>query len=221
MRLLLLIIVLLLPVSFLGEDLTLRQFLPSNRNVIKHSFYDLQYDSNLKNPKWVIWQTTTSRRCFLSRETITFKIDPKVESANPDVFIKSGFDRGHMCPAEDMSFNQLALEESFYTSNICPQEPTLNRGLWKSLEAKSRKGHNVIVTGPIFFDYIPRRELKNGIRIPDAFFRVIYDLNKKDVECFIILNMKLGHEHYNNWKRSLVDVKKLTNINFRDFTCQN
>ena len=54
-------------------------------------------------------------------------------------YTKSGYDRGHMAPAADMKWNKQAMEESFYMSNICPQNPNLNRGDWNDLEEKSRQ----------------------------------------------------------------------------------
>ena len=47
--------------------------------------------------------------------------------------------RGHMAPAADMKWSKKAMEESFYMSNICPQNQKLNRDeLDKWLES-SRK----------------------------------------------------------------------------------
>ena len=69
-----------------------------------------------------------------------FRIDPVVKtvSATPADYRNSGYDRGHLCPAGDMAFSEIAMSESFYMSNISPQVPSFNRGIWKTLEQKVR-----------------------------------------------------------------------------------
>ncbi len=63
-------------------------------------------------------------------------------------------------------------------SNMSPQKPDFNRGIWKHLESQvrtwaRRENRIVVVTGPIFAADPP--QLKVGISIPDAFYKVIYD----------------------------------------------
>ena len=78
-----------------------------------------------------------SRDLGLER-TDNYRPDPRVSSPSGRSF-GTGYDRGHIVPAEDMSrINATALDESFYTTNIVPQNPDLNRGVWASLEAKGR-----------------------------------------------------------------------------------
>jgi endonuclease G len=69
----------------------------------------------------------------------------------------TGFDRGHMKPAED-SPTQEAMDESHFMSNIAPQHGDLNRQTWRTLEeavnelvqATGGKAH--ILTGNLFLD---------------------------------------------------------------------
>ena len=46
-------------------------------------------------------------------------------------------------PAGDMKWSAKAMRESFYFSNICPQKPALNRGIWKELEEQSAYGRKI------------------------------------------------------------------------------
>jgi len=43
-----------------------------------------------------------------------------------------------MCPAGDNHWSQKAMEQSFLMTNICPQEPALNSGLWNTVEKLCR-----------------------------------------------------------------------------------
>ena len=75
-------------------------------------------------------------------------------SAKPSDYVKSGYDRGHLCPAGDMTQSVEAMSETFYMSNMSPQVPGFNRGIWKSLEEQVRKWGKEeqihVVTGPVF-----------------------------------------------------------------------
>ena len=68
-------------------------------------------------------------------------------------------------------------------SNISPQYPELNRGVWKKLEEKIRDWivtHDslFVITGPLFSDD-PIRIGVNEVAIPKAFFKVIADITVK------------------------------------------
>ena len=69
-----------------------------------------------------------------------FVPDPQVKgsTAMNEDYTRSGYDRGHLAPAGDMKWSAKAMRESFYLSNICPQKPKLNRGIWKDLEEQCR-----------------------------------------------------------------------------------
>ena len=98
------------------------------------------------------------RKERVAERTDRFREDKKVPSgsAKPSDYTKSGYDRGHLCPAADMTHSAEAMEETFLMSNISPQLPVFNRGIWKSLEKQVRdwgeKERIYIVTGPVFKD---------------------------------------------------------------------
>ena len=80
----------------------------------------------------------------------------KTGSAELKDYKGSGYDRGHLCPAGDMSFDSIAMRESFLMSNMSPQLPGFNRGIWNSLEQKIRNWgllrYAIYNSGPIFYD---------------------------------------------------------------------
>jgi len=112
-----------------------------------------------------------------------FKADPAIRQnpVQPKEYNRSGYDKGHLAPAADMAWSALSMEESFYMSNISPQLPGCNRGIWKRLETQLRSliGPDTqffIVAGPIFSE--SSDSLPNGanIPIPCAFYKVVIDL---------------------------------------------
>lgn len=110
-----------------------------------------------------------------------FKVDPTISpsaQSHPSDFEGGVYDRGHMVPFEDMTFDASALQEVMYMTNMVPQVYQLNRGMWKSLEIATRKyaAQNTIyvVTGPIYEG--PKKFLENNptVPIPTSLFKTIF-----------------------------------------------
>lgn len=136
------------------------------------------WNSKTRTPDWCLQLITdahqhsttaalSSSALDVSRDNSSFNLDPLIASAfqpSSSAYRHSGWDRGHMVPAADVSAahvgGQDALDESFQWSNICPQDSRLNRGYWAQLEHHVRKlarskgkkrGDNVfVVTGPLW-----------------------------------------------------------------------
>lgn len=92
----------------------------------------------------------------------------------------SGYDRGHMVPAGDFFWNKLLKDETFFLTNISPQNPILNRGIWNYLEMSIRDkvtalNENVyIVTGTIFSNSEIETIGLNKVGVPNYFYKIIY-----------------------------------------------
>ena len=91
-----------------------------------------------------------------------------------------GFDKGHLAPAADMTYSFGSMSISFFMTNISPQIPGCNRGIWKRLENQVRRwavkeGKIYIITGPIF-SAKPAVMKTAAISVPVAFYKVILDL---------------------------------------------
>lgn len=69
---------------------------------------------------------------------------------------RSGFDRGHLAPSDDMGTEQ-SQSESFSLTNMIPQVPKHNQQTWRNVESKTRAlarkyGEVFTVTMPIYTD---------------------------------------------------------------------
>ena len=66
-----------------------------------------------------------------NRKKSQFRPDPEVpsgySSANED-FRKSGWSRGHMAPAGNCKHSQDAMDDTFYLTNVVPQDFDNNSG---------------------------------------------------------------------------------------------
>ena len=118
--------------------------------------YILEHSSVDKIPLWVCESVSVDQlRGHLARSNL-FKADPDLQGpkAYPKDYVGSGYDRGHQAPAGNQMVDPEMKEQTFYMSNMAPQRPSLNRGIWKLLEDKTRAwvseyGHAYEWTGPI------------------------------------------------------------------------
>ena len=170
--------------------------------IIQHKGFTVSYNDNLLIPNWVTWELTADEaNAKVASRTDEFFPDPDVKgyTALTTDYSNSGYARGHMAPAADMKWSRVAMEESFYLSNICPQLPSINDGPWLELEQKCRYwakkyGSIYITCGPLFLSATEKNIGKNQVAVPDAFFKVI--LQKRDntwtAAGFVVLNIPYG-----------------------------
>ena len=128
---------------FLLILVALTQFCYSQSVTITHTYYTTTFDTTKRNPtvvKW--WLTKKMVSCPKQvKRTNKFTADPqlpKYTNLSKD-YAGSGYDRGHNMSAEDNACDEVGMQECFYYSNMCPQTPKLNRGVWKTLETYCRK----------------------------------------------------------------------------------
>lgn len=104
---------------------------------------------------------------------------PRDERAELSDYKGSGYARGHMAPAGDMS-NPIAMAQSFSLANMVPQDPAQNSGAWSKIERDTRryvlraKGNVFVITGPVFRQDCPTVGA-NRVRVPAHLFKLVYD----------------------------------------------
>ena len=151
-----------------------------------------------------------------------FAPDPEVRGAQAyDTDYKgSGFDRGHIAPAGDMKWNEDAMRESFYLSNVCPQNRNLNRGDWKELEELEREwalqyGSVSITAGPIYSNNQPQRIGANHVAVPDGFFKVLLVGYPKSPKAYgFVYKNEAGSRPMKSYQLSVDEVERITGMDF-------
>jgi hypothetical protein len=117
-----------------------------------------------------------------------------------------------------MGFNHVAMEESFLMSNVSPQKPDFNRGIWKELETKVRQWAKVehklyIVTGPVFKDNKGSIG-KEGVLVPGYFFKLVYDLTGKPKMIAFVLPNQESNLPLDKFVVSIDKAEELTGFDF-------
>lgn len=191
--------------------------------IIRHTYYTVCYDEKHEQPVWVAYVLLDSYlEKNTSREGNQFKPDEKVStgSALPSDYTGSGYDRGHLAPAADFKFSQNALDETFFMSNISPQAPQFNRGIWSDLEQKVRfwakkEKQLHIVTGTVLKNDLPKIGKKNKISVPKRFYKIILDLQEPEIKAIAFLMKNEGsNQPLQSFVVSIDEIEQIIGIDF-------
>ena len=192
------------------------------QQIIKHVGYSVSHNPVWNIPNWVAYSLTKEETSGVYPREDSFYPDPMV-TGDPVVhkdYTHSGYDRGHMAPAADMKWSEQAMRESFYMTNICPQNQNLNRGDWNDLEELARDwarkyGNIYIACGPLVSQDYRTIGQNKKIAIPDAFFKVF--LRQTDTSWtaigFVMPN-QAGNRPLMTYMMSIDEVEELSRIDF-------
>ncbi|MBT5403612.1 MAG: DNA/RNA non-specific endonuclease [Crocinitomicaceae bacterium] len=210
---------------------------PTSDLVIHHKALSIAYWEDYEQAKWVAHIISPEIINGSVHRTNDFRIDTLVRSGSSeelDFFVKSqneegqdiydgfGYDRGHLAPSADFRWSRVALSESYYYSNMSPQFPEFNRGIWAELENQIRayvsahpKNQLHVVTGPIFegeVSFIERS--KNQVAIPDYFFKVILDKKRNSSVAFVLPHARNIHYPLDTYIVTVDELEKRTGYDF-------
>ena len=198
-------------------------FLPTSTTgqIVHHDGYSLSYHETHEQAEWVAYELKRSHLSNTNFKRPYFEIDKAVStgSAHWRNYKNSGYDRGHLCPAADRKYSQEAHDETFLTSNISPQKPGFNAGIWNTLEQKvrywARKYDGVfVVTGGILNNDL-KGIGKEDVSVPDYFYKVLIDRNSGPTKmiAFLIPHNNSDRPLY-EFVVSVDEIETMTGIDF-------
>ena len=171
-------------------EIDLTPFLPAHEpdaQIVVHQAYTLQYSEAHEQAAWVMYRITAEQLRTSIERTDNFRTDPLVStgSAILDDYSGSGYDRGHLAPAATMAWSGEIMSESFFLSNMSPQDPGFNRGIWRVLEAEVRDfammhGSVLVITGPVLRPGLPTIG-PSGVSVPEHYYKVVLDIQEPGV----------------------------------------
>ena len=208
----------LCPASTCGEN-------SGDHEIHGYSGFSLCFRNSYKDAEWVSYTLTQEKLIKNARRTNKFIEDKNIStgSAKLSDYKSSGYDRGHLAPAADMAWSEQSENESFLMSNMTPQVPQFNRGIWKELESQVRKyAQNldflIVATGPIL-EKQPEEYSTIGqskVCVPEYFYKVLLakdkDGNWQSIG-FIIPNEK-SEQDILSYKVCVNEVEAKTGIEF-------
>ena len=187
--------------------------------------FELCYREDYEDSEWVAYTITREKLVSVIKRTDDFRADTSITtgSATPADYKASGYDRGHLAPAADMQWSSETMHESFLMSNMTPQAPQLNRGMWKELEENVRKwaqnfGEVTVVTGPVLEK--PSAEYSsigsNKVAVPEFFYKALLSKSNNGdtiMAAFIMPNQKCEGEIW-DYAVSVDEIEERTGIDF-------
>lgn len=175
-------------------------------------------------PNWVAWRLTAEHTVgTVKRSGYQFVPDDRVpEGCQVTTFdyMRSGYDRGHMCPAGDNKWSEEAMEQCFLLTNICPQDHGLNVGDWNEMENQCRRwakryGEIYVVCGPILYRGKHKRiGHEHKVTVPEAFFKVVLCMKGKPWGVGFVYKNEDGDRPKGDYVNSIRQVERLTGLNF-------
>lgn len=207
----------------LGIELAIPQFTKSTKSqIIEHTGYTVSYNEQRRNANWVAYELTAAEVEGTEPRGKKFTPDPLVvgRQATDDDYKHSGWDRGHLAPAADMKWSEQAMDESFYLSNISPQNGNLNRGVWKSIEELVREnatkhGNLLVVTGPVFTNKKGLGTIgENRVLIPNGFYKVLLTNNDGYTGIAFYCENVAGKKKLSTYATTIDEIEELTGIDF-------
>ena len=207
-------------------DSIIRILTPSPLNktseiILRRKAYIVSYNKDTKIPNWVAWHLTSEHTDGEYGRTNVFYEDENVPEPRATLgdYRKSGWSRGHMCPAGDNKWDEEAMYESFSLINVCPQNASLNSGLWNSIEMDCRRwarefGDVYIVCGPVLMRQEHKQIGENKVVVPEAFFKVVLCLNGKPKGMGFIVKNTAGNKKKDLYYNTINQVERITGIDF-------
>ncbi|MCR5725505.1 MAG: DNA/RNA non-specific endonuclease [Treponema sp.] len=202
----------------------------------RFSDYALCYRESYELAEWSAYCLERAELEKNAGRSNDFRPDPEISTGSAELsdYRGSGYDRGHLAPAADFAYSAQAMSETFYMSNMTPQAPAFNRGIWQQLEMQVRLwakkyGRAYVATGPILSS--PQESYDtigdNAVVVPRAFYKVVLVPLYADEEdestpetaadvasfAFIIPNEKCDAAFY-DYAVSVDEVEVRTGIDF-------
>lgn len=200
------------------ESIELPEIRPQDM-IILHAGFTLSYNEKHEQASWVAYELTREELEESVTRTDNFLPDPNIKtgSAENTDYKGSGFDRGHLAPAADMKWSVDAMKASFYYSNMSPQAPAFNRGIWKKAEETVRHWADIyeglyVVTGPVLHDNL-KAIGKNKVSVPASYYKIVLDKNKTKALAFLMPNEGSKQPLY-HFCVSVDSIERLTGIDF-------
>ncbi len=197
--------------------------LPSSTTgtVVGHQHYTLSYNEPYEQAEWVAYVLKKDHLTTQTRKRPYFMEDPKIKTKSADWrnYKGSGYDRGHLCPAGDRRFSEQAYNETFYTSNIVPQDKDFNAGVWNRLEMQVRQwartyGDIYVITGGVLqkgLDTIGEED----VAVPHYFYKIVARGDAKSMKMIaFLLEGKENNAPLRSYAVSVDQIEEMTEIDF-------
>ena len=156
---------------------------PDATLICRQGYFTL-HDNQAKIPVWTAWQILPKNINGCVPRSNAFAADqslPANKRSDPKDYAGNGYDQGHIANDAHQSWDPQVEYESFLMSNMSPQLPGLNRGIWKLLESAtgawgfSSQHELIIYAGNIYNVAKDKKIGPDAVDVPYGFFKIVID----------------------------------------------
>lgn len=194
--------------------------------------YALSYNKNKNIANWVAWELNALWFGDVPRYSGNFITDTTLPIGFYRVkhsdYTNSGYDRGHLVMSEERTATEEDNKATFILSNILPQRPDLNRGVWLDLEnycndlCLDSNKELFIYAGGIFHT---NNTIGAGVAVPDSCFKIIVILDRgqklKDVnvntQVIAVVMPNIDGVMNDTWDKYNTTIRRIENSTGYDF----
>jgi endonuclease G len=179
--------------------------------------YAVHYRNDTKTAEYVVEHVTKEAIHGGAQRANDFHPDdqlPQQYQSRLNDYAGQPYDRGHLAPAGDNTQNDAIMSESFAMSNMVPQVPNNNRGIWNHLEGLVRiwvdEGKDIYVVTGTFYQHGNHKAIgKDHVGIPTHLWKAVYDHTNKRSIAFLIPNDALPVNSLPNYAMSVFQLESI------------
>ena len=181
--------------------------------------YAVIHRCSVKAPVAVFEHVTIAAMTGPAKRRDDFRADPAVHAecrATLQDYAGRPYDRGHMAAAANNTQSAEIMSESFFLSNMIPQVPNNNRGIWRQLEIWTRDwakgGDFYVISGAI---YDPGHlTIGNGVGVPTRLYKIIHDRRSGQTQAYMMPNAPLPVKDLPKYQTTVPAVEQATGMRF-------
>lgn len=211
-------------IAFAGLPVRVGAPAPADIITLTRGEFTIGWSPSLRHPVWCAYHVPVEARYPVVNRPPFSRDTQAAASPAAGVYANTGYDRGHMVPnfAIASRFGPDAQRQTFKMSNVAPQMPALNRGVWRDLEHRiaelwpARWGEIWVIVGAV--SATTSRETLSGsdVDVPCQYYQVVVAQSGMDVRAFAVLfPQEISWSAYPT--RYLITIDELEKITGLDF----
>ena len=197
---------------------------PTDIRVLDRGDFVIGWSDKLRHPVWCAYHVIRNGGYELGNRP-NFVKDKSVDTCpTGGAYERCGYDRGHMVPNYAMAtrYGEAVQKRTFQMTNIAPQSPALNRGVWRQVEHRiadlwtARYGEIWVIVGCISGNRLGETLSGTDIDVPGQFYQVVVAQEGLDIRAFaVIFDQEVA---WDAWPTrhlvSIDEVEELSGLNF-------
>lgn len=192
--------------------------------------FSLEWDGQKRGNRWTCYQLHAGNLPKNTKRNNKFKEDLKITNPAHRTTLadyrptSSIYSRGHLCPSSDRLFSVEQNMQTFYLSNMQPQETGHNSGVWQQLEKKVRDYALDVECDTLYIvkaatidkpEHI-KNKTPTGLRVPAYFYMALLSYNNATGKYHAL---GIWSPHYKKSPTEYITIKELQSRTNIDFFC--